>query len=206
MNNAWLFCFAVFLTTSCSTPKEVSPSDTLVWCGLDYGKVKMIGTMDFRQPDKIFPGMLQQWNGLFIKEMYPQIEGMARSVQTDLQVVDDNNLKASASQIDRVDGSRDEMVKNSHITEGEIADIIRRYQLKREAGLGLVFIMDRLVKAQATACMYVVFFDISTRKVILSQRFCDNAGGGGFRNYWFRPIKETVDELPKLYRRAKTQR
>jgi hypothetical protein len=67
----------------------------------------------------------------------------------------------------------------------------------------MVFIMDRLVKAQETGCMYVVFFDVASRKVVHSERVCERAGGIGFRNYWFRPVKNVVDKLPKIYKTVK---
>src|SRR6266702_5260384 len=148
--------------------EESSSSDALVWCGLDYSSVKMIGTLDFRQPDQIFPGMLLAWNGLFMNEMLPQLEKMAKSVRTDLKAVEANNAKATATQIQREDGTRDEMVAPTHITQVDIANIVRAYELKNDKGLGLVFIMDRLVKAQETVCLYVVFFYIASRKVVFS--------------------------------------
>ncbi len=189
-----------------ASAQETASADTLVWCGLDYSKVKMIGTADFRQPDQIFPAMLIAWNGLFMTEMLPKLEDLARSVHTDLKAVDASNAKAGPSQIERVDGTRDEKVKATHITEADIAKTVRAYELKHNQGLGLVFIMDRLVKAQETGCMYVVFFDIATRKVALSERVCAGAGGMGFRNYWFRPVKDVVKKLPKLYRQAKLKK
>src|SRR6266851_2329407 len=97
--------------------QEPSSGDTLVWCGLDYSLVKMIGTLDFHQPDQIFPGMLLAWNGLFMNEMLPQLEKMAKSVRTDLKALEANNAKASPTQIQREDGTRDEMVTPTHITQ-----------------------------------------------------------------------------------------
>jgi hypothetical protein len=89
------------------------------------------------------------------------------------------------------------------LTEDNIASAVRSYSLKADKGLGLVFIMDRLVKAQQTGCLYVVFFDIASRKVVSSERVCADAGGAGFRNYWFKPIKNVVQKkLPKMYRDA----
>ncbi len=183
--------------------QEASSGDALVWCGLDYSLVKMIGTLDFHQPDQIFPGMLLAWNGLFMKEMLPQLEKMAKSVRTDLKAVEANNAKATATQIQREDGTRDEMVAPTRITQVDLGNLVRAYELKNDKGLGLVFIMDRLVKAQETACMYVVFFDIASRKVVFSERVCSGAGGMGFRNYWFRPVKDAVKKLPKMYKQAK---
>jgi hypothetical protein len=187
-----------------SRAEDVS-SRTLVWCGLDYSKVKMIGTEDFRRPDQIFPNMLSSWNGLFMKEMEPHLEAMAKGVESDLHAVEALNEKASPSQIVREDGTANETVKPSDIKDSDIADAVRGYQLKHEQGLGLVFIMDRLVKAQQTGCLYVVFFDIASRKVLYSERLCEKAGGAGFRNYWFRPVKAAVEKLPKIYRKLGTQ-
>lgn len=179
---------------------QESNPNMLVWCGLDYSKVKMIGTVDFVQPQQIFPGMLVAWNGLFMKEMLPELEKIARSVGSDLDAVEAANEKASSKQIERADGTRAEKVDPTHITESDIADMVKGYNLKHDKGLGLVFIMDRLVKAQQTGCLYVVFFDVGTRKIIKSQRLCEEAGGMGFRNYWFRPVKNAVKKLPKMYK------
>jgi hypothetical protein len=185
---------------------ETASPNTLVWCGLDYSKVKMIGTLDFRNPDQIFPGMLTAWNGLFMTEMLPQLEKMAGSVRTDLQAVQQSNEKAKAAQIEHKDGSSDEMVKPTHITEADIAGMVTSYKLENSQGLGLVFIMDRLVKAQEMVCVHVVFFDVASRKVVRSERVCGKAGGIGFRNFWFRPVKDTVKQLPKMYQDAKAKR
>jgi hypothetical protein len=95
------------------------------------------------------------------------------------------------------------LVKPSHITEQDIAATVRAYDIRYKEGLGLVFLMDRLVKAQQTACLYVVFFDIRSRKVLYSQRRCEKAGGIGFRNYWFAPVKHAVKVLPSLYQTAR---
>ena len=195
----WLLTLA---GTSMTRAAEPASADTLVWCGLDYSKVKLIGTLDFQQPEQIFPGMLNAWNGLFMKEMLPELEKMAKSVRSDLAAVQPGNDKATGSQIERKDGTSDEMVKPSHITEAEIADIVKSYKMENQSGLGLVFIMDRLVKAQQVGCMYVVFFDVSTRKVISSERVVGKAGGIGFRNFWFSPVKVAVKQLPKMYKQA----
>jgi len=163
----------------------------------------MIGTGDFRQPEHIFPEMLSTWNGLFIKEMLPKLEAMAKSVRTDIDAVTAPNEGAKSTQIEHKDGSREEMVTHSEITEADIATMVRNYKLKNEQGLGLVFVMDRLVKAQEVGCLYVVFFDVDSRKVLRSERLIEKAGGYGFRNYWFRPVKGAVDHLPPIYKRVK---
>jgi len=90
----------------------------------------------------------------------------------------------------------------SDSTPAELEKQVASYKLTKTSGLGLVFIMDRLVKAQETGCLYVVFFDVSSRKVLLSERVCEKTGGIGFRNYWFRPIKTVIDskKLARMYK------
>jgi hypothetical protein len=180
-----------------SRAQDDATPDTLVWCGLDYSKVKMIGTADFLHPEQIFPGMLVAWNGLFMTEMLPQLEKKASPspVRTDLKAVEAANQKASASQIEREDGTADEKVKPSHITDTDIAKMVKNYDMKYKQGTGLVFIMDRLVKAQETGCLYVVYFDVASRKVIHSERVVAKGGGIGFRNFWFTPVKTAVKGL-----------
>jgi hypothetical protein len=197
-----LSLFTLAIGGTARAQDEATP-DTLVWCGLDYSKVKMIGTADFLQPQNIFPTMLSTWNGLFMTEMLPQLEKMASPVRTDLKAVEAANQKATASQVEREDGTADEKVKPSHITDADIAKMVKDYDLKYKQGLGLVFIMDRLVKAQETGCLYVVYFDVASRKVVHSERVVAKAGGIGFRNFWFTPVKTAVKGLPKTYKQIK---
>ena len=206
----WLLVFWVVAgSLSCVLAEEAettSSPDTLVWCGLDYSRVKMIGTTDFKETDNIFPGMLDTWNGLFMKGMLPKLEKMSPGLLTDIKAVQGPNAKQTANCIVREDGTAGEMVKPSHITAKDIAASVKRYELKYKRGLGLVFIADRLVKGQQTGCFYVVFFDIASRKVVYSERLCDKASGMGFRNFWFGPIKQVVKKLPDLYKKAKAAR
>jgi hypothetical protein len=137
--------------------------------------------------------------------MLPELEKMSPSIGSDMGAVGAANDKASAKQIEREDGTREEKVNLSHLKEKDIASIIKSYKLKHDKGLGLVFIMDRLVKVQEMGCLYVVFFDVSSRKVLKCERLSEKAFGFGFRNYWFRPVKEAVRKLPPMYQTVKNE-
>jgi hypothetical protein len=179
--------------------------NALIWCGLDYSRVKLIGSEGFNQPAEIFPGMLVAWNSLFMREVLPDLEKKFPSLGSDTSAVGAANDKATAKQIDREDGTREEKVNLSHITDKEIASMVRSYKLKHEKGVGLVFVMDRLVKVQETGCLYVVFFDIGSRKVLKCERVSEKAWGIGFRNYWFRPVKSAVKKVPTMYSAVKSE-
>src|SRR5690242_8568305 len=110
----------IFFLMGCTSPTGRPKDEPLIWCGLDYSKVKMMGTLDFRRPDEIFPGILAQWNGLFNKEMLPRLEQMAKHVYTDAGAVTARNQRTSSDQIERRDGTQREMLDQSHITSADI--------------------------------------------------------------------------------------
>ena len=112
------------LATGAVRAQVTDSPDSLIWCGLDYSRAKLIGTTDFMRPAEIFPGMLVAWNGLFMKEMLPELEKMTSSVGTDMAAVGAANDKASSKQIEREDGTREEKVNLSHLKEKDIAGAV----------------------------------------------------------------------------------
>jgi len=223
-------------------PQEYIPRanpNLLVWCGLDYSMVRMIGNARDFPESEMFPNltdrrgdraepMTSAWNGLFMKEMYPRLSrDLGAIVQADLRAIESRNARVSPQQIFDDDSSpryarnladigtifnptrflhRGNKNLPSDINEADIAAAIRSYRLQTRTGLGLVFIMDRLVKREETSCMYVVFFDIASRSIVSQERVCADAGGGGIRNHWFGSIKETVKHLPEMYHEARLKR
>ena len=69
--------------------------------------------------------------------------------------------------------------------------------MESKSGLGLVFIVDRLVKPARKGAVYIVFFDVAKREVISADRVVHPAGGAGFRNHWFGVIKKADGDLRK---------
>ncbi len=170
----------------------VLASDTLVWAGLDYSKVRMIGPGQFVDAQAIFPGMLDAWNNLFLQERIRIVEKETKKrVVTDIGGVMEVNKTATGKQIINSPGPEDTIDK-SHITAADIAQAVKSYKLENKSGLGAVFIVDRLTKPEkkGQGAVYVVGFDVASREVVFSERIVSTANGFGFRNYWFRVIKD----------------
>src|ERR1041385_7502887 len=81
-------------------------SDTVVWAGLDYSMVRMIGTdklsllYNFTVPDAIFPGMPERWNQLFLDERVERVAAIiGKKVRIDINGVTERNKTASKDQI-----------------------------------------------------------------------------------------------------------
>lgn len=191
--------FAVFGANK-SDKSALLASDKIVWAGIDYSMTRMIGPGEFPNPENIFPGMLENWNNLFIEERVSFVEkAIKKTLIPDIGGVTRANKAASAKQIVNSPGPND-TVEQTHITPEMIAKAVKSYKMENKSGLGVVFIVDRLVKMdkRGKGAVYVVAFDVATREVLSSQRGVYIAVGIGFRNFWFRVVKDAERELKNL--------
>jgi hypothetical protein len=153
---------------------------------------------------------------LFIDERIEKVaDVLKKRVSIDIGGVTERNMTATAKQIILAPGPAD-TIEQSHITQQDIATAVRSYKLEKTNGLGLVFIVDRLAgtgkgiaildtkrnevlvrRFGNLGAVYVVFFDVATREVISAEREIQQAGGSGFRNFWFGVIKRTDSKLSK---------
>jgi hypothetical protein len=72
------------------------------------------------------------------------------------------------------------------INLSRIDEIVKEYQTTETQGIGLVFIMESFNKNLEKGFMWVTFFDIKTKQVLLSVKMEGDAGGVGIRNHWAR--------------------
>ena len=182
------------------TKSPVTAASQIVWAGVDYSHARLIGPGEFVNPAGIFPGMLDAWNNLVLQERLGFLEKeLGKTVVPDIAGVMAANKSASASQIISAPGAGDS-IRDSHITPEIIAKSVRVYALENKSGVAVVFIVDRLVKIdkKGEGAVYVVAFDIATREVLASQRVVGKAVGFGFRNFWFRIVKDAEKGLKKI--------
>lgn len=213
--------------------RRVVQADKIVWVGLDYSMVRMIGTNEFRNTDLIFPGMFLEWNDLFIREKWYQRLGkrLGKEVIVDTDEMYQRNRLATPKQV--FEEADIEKALADAITPEDIAAAVQSYQLQEQEGVGLVFVMDvftrkpdlhwniaqvvslgtlsiaedinPLVRGPWKGSIQVVFFDIATREVLYTESDFHRAGGYGFRNYWFHPVKHAIEDLEKLRKRFKKE-
>lgn len=190
--------------------------EPLVWAGIDYSMIRLIGSSDFRVPDMIFPRMLEKWNALYLDErveLLPKVLG--KRVAIDIGAVTERNKKATPSQVIESPGPKD-VIGETHIDRQLIIDTVRAYKMEKTNGVGLVYIADRFIeprfispmndrkgvsqkfKVPGTGAVYIVFFDVATREVISTERVVETVNAGAnFRNFWFGIIKGADEKLGK---------
>jgi len=76
-------------------------------------------------------------------------------------------------------------VTKHSISPDSIQSIISSYQIKENEGIGFVVIVECFEKERKTSTAYFTFFDIASKKVIMSDYFgANDADGYGLTNYW----------------------
>jgi hypothetical protein len=87
----------------------------------------------------------------------------------------------------------------NRLTEADIAAEVKALSLKDKDGTGLVFIMEGMKKEEKKSygSVWVVLFNMKTKKVLMAERMEQEAAGFGFRNFWVSVVKKSLVEIEK---------
>ena len=173
--------------------KDIFTSKEAIWYGLDFSKIKLIGSEGFTDVAKIEDVYFSSWNNLIINESAKynlQLMFHKDTVLFDLSIVEKRNKLPEA----------DELVINNDtysLNKNTIAKIIKKYNTKEKQGLGIVFIIESFDKPKKLGIMWVTFFDIASKTVLLTERLNGKADGIGFKNYWARTYYNVMVKIHK---------
>lgn len=171
-----------------------SSKTAITWLGVDFSQVKIAGEMGTVTTSELIP-LFDKINGVIINESdkYNFKEALGKDdIPYDLGPVskingeiDTENILTSAS------------AEKGRINAELIAKLVKAYDLKAPKGIGLVFFMETLDKPSETGTMWVTFFDLPTKKVLLTEQMSGKAMGFGFRNHWARTVYEVIKDIKK---------
>jgi hypothetical protein len=179
-----------------SNPAAVADAERFVWVGVDFALVQMVGS-DFADLDAIFPGHASQWNARM---------GSAEAMQT-LAWVLGEPVKPSAGHLDarhasveregrlREGTGGDHLISEIQLPTEDIARAVASYELAPVDELGLVFIVESMLKEAEVLCLQAVFFEVDSRTVVHAQRYCEPAKGMTFSTHWQAPLERAVKDL-----------
>lgn len=144
------------------TAKDIFKAEVIVWYGLDFSHAKLIGVGN--NAEKAKEKYVTECNNTsyYDREIFP-MEGCFGKfkVPVDNKVVTERNNAVSFEQLTSK--------TPSDLSDATINKIISEYNSSRKEGIGAVFIVDYLDKAKNEAAAYVTFFDIATKKVLLTK-------------------------------------
>ena len=184
------------------SPKEVFQASEVTWFGLDFSKAKFLGSFSqfgeagSKNGEQIKDVYFKGWNNLIINESkkYNLEEAFHKSkVPYDLSIVEKRNETVNPDKLFSTNSD-----DKNKITPEAIADMIKDYKTDKK-GTGLVFIVDNFDKPSEEAVIHVTFFDMGSRKVLLTQKMTGTPRGFGIRNYWAGAIAKILHNCEKEY-------
>lgn len=193
--------------TKAQDAKKVFSTTDIVWYGMDFTKAKFVGGFDQIQGagnvtgtdmrNKWVPG----WNTLLLNE--PQNFDLRKTFRKDNIY---NDITSVTDLNSKLDADKCMTYNEGKIERSEIDAMVKKYTGDKKDGIGLVFIIENFNKGTQTANVYVTFFDIATKKVLVCEKVDGKAVGIGMRNYWAGAIKSVLKQVEKeLYNNWKSK-
>ncbi|QEC69465.1 hypothetical protein FRZ67_19960 [Panacibacter ginsenosidivorans] len=173
------------------------PETNITWLGIDFTDVKVLGHTDIEVEDlatRYFEGI----NELVLAE--PKKFDLAKAfhkatVESDLSFVKAKNKGISDSKIKSANDA--DMARFSKPT---IDKMVKGYDFGNKKGIGVIFFMEGMSKTKERSSMWVTFIDMSSKKVLYTERMEEKVGGFGLRNYYAKSIYEALDDIEKKYK------
>ena len=185
-----------------------NPATQITWLGIDYSQMKFMGSeagykatgevINSEFVDKYIPA----WNNLFLIEAkkFDVAKATHRaSVTTDISVTEQVNSTLKKDFFD--ENSSDFKTLN----EQAISGLVKNYDFKGKTGIGMLFFMEGMSKAEKLAGVWVTFVDMGSKTVLLTSYQTGASGGFGFRNYWAKPIYEILKDMNSNWKEWKSK-
>jgi hypothetical protein len=188
---------AILASSSAQTLKEVfSSSETpVLYLGIDFTKARLIddataNEIDIR--DRQFAGI----NDVVVNEpkKYDLKGALHKSVvDHDLSLVGKRNSKVNAEEI-----KSSSTADFRRLKEADITTLVKGFDFGGKSGIGLLFVVEGMSKAEKAAAVWVTFVDMKAKKVLLTERVeAKVAMAFGFRNYWASSFKNLIETIEK---------
>jgi len=174
--------------------KDLFTDSKVVWYGIDYTHAEMVGNFTNKDLHDYFHG----WNKLIIQESGKY--NIAKALQRNQIIFGEAYIEQLNNQSTPTERT---IPSDSSLRKSEIANMIAEYKSNHSDGIGLVFIAERYYKVKNTASHYIVFFDIATKKILISQRYTTAPDGIGIRNFWAASIRTAIKLMASNYKKWK---
>jgi len=184
-----LLPFVLVLFCACQVSAQQTLSDLfsgnagLIFLGLDLTQAKYIGRLGFVDPVAIKNQHMASWNNLIAaepKKFSLQDAFRLKPDQYKSQVDDMIKLNEAAADVkDNITNDTD-----YSLSEAQVKKSVSKYTLSDKSGIGVVYVVESLSKTAEKMFVWVTFIDLSTKKVLYTEKLEGSAAGFGFRNYW----------------------
>jgi hypothetical protein len=160
--------------------------------GLDFSQARMVGLSEENVPNEIQGDYFRVWNDLLMKERQRydvKRAFMKREIAYNFEIVNRLNKKVKSVNL------LTDLSPQSFSTK-KLQAAVNCYDTKEmKSKYGVSFIVHSFNQFRERAYVYVVIFDVATKKILFSAQTSGDAGGFGFRNYWARTIYNILEDI-----------
>jgi len=206
------FLFALVLTATLNVSAQLSSSDVfksdvpLTFLGLDFTQAKFIGNASqWKDAGEITNKDLGEkyipaWNDMFSMPNEQKNFRVAEATNRSEVTYATDVTKKTNRTVLKKEFFSEKIDDYPHLDEGKIGMLVRKYNFEGKEGLGLMFFVEGMKKAEekggsSYASVWVTFVDMSKKTVLFSKRVEGKAGGFGFRNFWAGAWKNVIKDI-----------
>jgi hypothetical protein len=165
---------------------DIQNVKSITWYGLDFSKAKLEN--DFKQPKEVKQAYINGWNE-YVSSPQADIRTLLKKehLDVDLSIVTERNLNF--------------VNFPEQLKKGIISQMISEYKVHKTEGIGLVFIVDSFDKSQEKAFVWVTFFDIASKKVLLTEQESGKPKhSSSMVLHWGTAMLDIMSKVPEFYR------
>ena len=169
--------------------EELKNAESITWFGIDFSEARFIGKYDFKSFWELKEKFIPEWNQVVLREpeKYDLGKYFSKSkVETELGDVYDRNSKIDETNI--IVGLEE---SDYELSNEIIQKVVSEYKTDY-TGYGLVFIVESFNKSLEKGTIWVTYFHIPTKTVVLTKRLSAEPMGFGIRNYWARVFYDVM--------------
>lgn len=189
--------FISFQVSAQNTMADVfSGKAKVVFLGLDFTQAKYIGRSGFMDPNAILNQHMVSWNNLI------EFEPKKFSLVSPLKLREDQYVAKVADMIkyNKNANVADNITDESYtLSEDQVRKSIAKYALSEKEGVGVVYVVESLSKTTEKMTAWVTFIDLSTKKILLTEKIEGKAAGFGFRNFWAGAVYKINQSIGSKY-------
>lgn len=193
-----LFAMSSLYAVNAQSAKDLfSSTETKVtWLGVDLSHIKLIGNFSqFKDAGEANPVEIKEkyfpaWNKLVINEPKKyDVKGMLRrdDLSYDIDQMLELNSKAPAKDM--------EATNAPNYKQEDIAKFVKEYNLSGKNGIGIAFVAESFNKGAEEAIIHFVAINMSTKEILIYEKFTGKPKGFGIKNYWAGAIFDVMDRI-----------
>jgi len=156
--------------------------------GLDFSNARFIGP-NFNNKQEIKDTYFKVWNDILVSESKYDLKAPLR--KSNVYVY--NNVAASVNK----DADPSTFSDNySEFSTEALSKMVGAYECGNNSGIGLSFIVEAFDWNKNKSFVYIVFFDLDSRKILLFDKMEGIPGGmSSIRNYWINSIANIIEVI-----------